>query len=82
MAGRLHLLLNGTQATRGGEALVKHVLTRNGLSYTCLCCHRVLGSRDEYARISCEVDADSDRSAQRRAARWTVGASAATKVAA
>jgi DNA-directed RNA polymerase subunit RPC12/RpoP len=47
---------------------MEHMLTRNGRSYTCLRCHRVLESQDDYGRISCAVDADcSDAAAQRDA---------------
>jgi hypothetical protein len=37
---------------------MEHTLTRNGQSYTCLCCHRVMESQDEYDGISCAVETD------------------------
>jgi len=37
---------------------MEHVLTRNGLGYTCLRCHQVLESQEDYDRTSCAVDAD------------------------
>jgi hypothetical protein len=45
---------------------MEHVLTKNGMSFTCLCCHSVLASREEYARIACEVEADNSEAAPRR----------------
>jgi hypothetical protein len=37
---------------------MEHTLTQNGRSYTCLCCHQVLESQDDYDRISCAVETD------------------------
>jgi hypothetical protein len=37
---------------------MRHMLTQNGLSYTCLSCHQVLECEDDYDRISCAVEAD------------------------
>jgi len=42
---------------------MEHMLTRNGRSYTCLCCHQVLESQDDYDRISCAGESDCDETA-------------------
>lgn len=46
--------------------VMEHIVTQNGLSYTCLCCHQVLASREQYTGTSCELDADDDEFRQRR----------------
>lgn len=45
---------------------MEHVLTQNGRSYTCLCCHRVLESQADYDRVSCGVTAYSNETTRQR----------------